>query len=214
MSWIYFLLNFLKPHVSTLPNYNSSSFKNILVYILLNWWQTMWKFNSSEMRRWVIGLFCRIIVTSASGFNSVGKAPRETVACMTQVWAITADNGQRRCWAHGGGSERGLGALTARLSLYVRNETNYVEISRYVWSKILNFLIFFKCLDSPSGCVPIRRGFEITLRHTTLGGTPLDKWSSRRRDLYLTTHNIHKGQTSMRPAGFEPTIVASEQPAH
>ena len=30
------------------------------------------------------------------------------------------------------------------------------------------------------------------LRHTTLGRTPLDKWSARRRDLYLTTHNTHQ----------------------
>ena len=29
----------------------------------------------------------------------------------------------------------------------------------------------------------------ITPRHTTLGGTALDKWSARRRDLSLTTHN-------------------------
>jgi hypothetical protein len=35
----------------------------------------------------------------------------------------------------------------------------------------------------------IVRGFTITLRHTTLGRTPLDEWSARRRDLYLTTHN-------------------------
>jgi len=32
----------------------------------------------------------------------------------------------------------------------------------------------------------------ITLRHTTLGKTPLDEWSVRRRDLYLTAHNTHK----------------------
>ena len=34
----------------------------------------------------------------------------------------------------------------------------------------------------------------ITLRYTTLGKTPLDERSVRRRDLYLTTHNTHKGQ--------------------
>jgi len=28
-------------------------------------------------------------------------------------------------------------------------------------------------------------GFAITLRHTTVGRTPLDEWSGRRRDLYL-----------------------------
>ena len=55
-------------------------------------------------------------------------------------------------------------------------------------------------------------GFTITLRHTTLGRIPLDKWPARRRDLYLTTHTTHKRQTSMPPAGFESVIPASERP--
>ena len=46
----------------------------------------------------------------------------------------------------------------------------------------------------------------------TLGGTPLERGSAHRRDLYLSTHNIHKRQISMPPPGFEPTIPASEQP--
>ena len=29
-----------------------------------------------------------------------------------------------------------------------------------------------------------------TRRHTTVGRTPLDEWSARRRDLYLTTHTL------------------------
>ena len=37
--------------------------------------------------------------------------------------------------------------------------------------------------------LPHYRGFPITLRHTTLGRTPLDEVSARPRDLYLTTHN-------------------------
>jgi hypothetical protein len=66
---------------------------------------------------------------------------------------------------------------------------------------------------APSGPgPPDYRGFTITLRHTTLGRTPLDEWPARRRDLYLTTHNTHKRQTSMPPVGFEPTITASERP--
>jgi hypothetical protein len=59
---------------------------------------------------------------------------------------------------------------------------------------------------------PHYRSFTITLRHTTLGGTTLDEWSARRRDLYQTTHNIHKRQTSMPPADFEPEIPASQRP--
>jgi len=51
-----------------------------------------------------------------------------------------------------------------------------------------------------------------TQRRTTVGRTPLDKWSARRRDLYQTTHNTHNRQISMPPVGFEPTISAGERP--
>jgi hypothetical protein len=50
------------------------------------------------------------------------------------------------------------------------------------------------------------RGFMITLRHTTLGRTPLEKLSAQRRDVYLTKHNTHNRQTSMIPAGFEHAV--------
>jgi hypothetical protein len=75
-------------------------------------------------------------------------------------------------------------------------------------------LIFFSIgATAPSGPgSPHYRGFTITLRHITLGRTPLGEWSARRRDLYLTTHKTHKRQTSMPPAGFELTIPASERP--
>ena len=39
-------------------------------------------------------------------------------------------------------------------------------------------------------------------RRTTVGRTPLDEWSARRRDLYLTTHNINNRQISMPPSGI------------
>jgi hypothetical protein len=51
-----------------------------------------------------------------------------------------------------------------------------------------------------------------TQRRTTVGRTPLDERSARRRDLYLTTHNTHNRQTSMPPVGFEPMISADERP--
>jgi len=59
------------------------------------------------------------------------------------------------------------------------------------------------------------RGFLshlIVLIHTTLGGTALDEGSARCKDLYPTTHNTHKKETSMLPAGFEPAIPTSEWP--
>jgi len=52
----------------------------------------------------------------------------------------------------------------------------------------------------------------ITLRDTTFGRTPVGVLSARRTDLYLTTHDTHKRQISMSPAGFESAIPASERP--
>jgi hypothetical protein len=60
------------------------------------------------------------------------------------------------------------------------------------------------------------RGFLFSLdhtqTHTTVGRTPLDGGSARRRDLYLTTQTLYRRQTSMPPVGFEPTIPASAPP--
>ena len=54
------------------------------------------------------------------------------------------------------------------------------------------------------------RFLDYTQRRTTVGRTPLDEWSARRRDLYLTTHNT---QTNIHaPVGFETTISAGERP--
>jgi hypothetical protein len=52
---------------------------------------------------------------------------------------------------------------------------------------------------SPSGPGPPQyRGFTITLRHTTFGNTLLDGSSALRRDLYQTTHSIHKRHSCSR----------------
>jgi hypothetical protein len=74
-------------------------------------------------------------------------------------------------------------------------------------------LVFPHGATAPSGPGPSHcRVFTITLKHTTLGTTPLDEWSARRRDLYLTTHNTHKRQTSIPTTGFELEIPASKRP--
>ena len=55
------------------------------------------------------------------------------------------------------------------------------------------------------------RFLDHTKWRATVGGTPLNEWSARRRDLYLTTYNTHNRQSSP-PVGFEPTISAGERP--
>ena len=71
------------------------------------------------------------------------------------------------------------------------------------------------CIFQPSsGAIASSRTrfLDHTQRRATVGRTPLDEWSARRRDLYLTTHNTHNRQTSMPPVEFEPTISAGERP--
>jgi hypothetical protein len=50
------------------------------------------------------------------------------------------------------------------------------------------------------------------VKHPKLGRIPPDELPAWRRDLYLTTHNIHNRQTSKLPAWFEPAIPANERP--
>ena len=60
---------------------------------------------------------------------------------------------------------------------------------------------------------PFLMFLDHTQRRSTVGKTPLDELSARRRDLYLTTHDTHNRQISMPPVGFETTISAGERPA-
>ena len=59
---------------------------------------------------------------------------------------------------------------------------------------------------------PFLMFLDHTQRCSTVGRTPLDEWSARRRDLYLTTHDTHNRQISMPSVGFEPKISAGERP--
>jgi hypothetical protein len=43
------------------------------------------------------------------------------------------------------------------------------------------------------------RFLNLTQRRTTVGRTPLDEWSARCRDLYLTTHNTHNKHPDSNP---------------
>ena len=56
------------------------------------------------------------------------------------------------------------------------------------------------------------RFLDYKRRRTTVGMTPLDEWSARLIDLYLTTNTQHTQQTNVHaPGGFEPTISAGER---
>jgi hypothetical protein len=81
-----------------------------------------------------------------------------------------------------------------------------------IWPHDHHQFFFFCCDATRVMASSFLRFPDHTQRRTTVGRTPLDKRSARRRDLYLTTHTTHNRQTSMPPVGFEPTISAGERP--
>jgi len=99
------------------------------------------------------------------------------------------------------------------LQLYEIHVTYVVHreaTKNYKFYMYVTVTLFLYCAAAPSGLGPPNYpGSTISFRHTTLGRTPLDELSARRRDLYLTTQNIHKRQTSTPPAEFE---LASQRP--
>jgi hypothetical protein len=74
-----------------------------------------------------------------------------------------------------------------------------------------NFLFLWPCVPTRVIAFSFLRFLDHTQRLITVGRNPLDEWSARRRDLYLTTHSTHNRKTSMPPVGFKPTISAGER---
>jgi len=82
----------------------------------------------------------------------------------------------------------------------------------WTWNCISCFFFLWRCGPTRAMTSSYTRFLDHTQRRTTVGRTPLDEWSARRRDLYLTAHNTHNRRKSMPPVGFESTISASEGP--
>ena len=84
------------------------------------------------------------------------------------------------------------------------------------WTWCWTFRHFFFWVKAPpppqwARASSFTRFLDHTQRHTTVGRTPLDEWSARHKDLYLSSHNTHNRQTSMPLVGLEPAISAGER---
>jgi len=88
----------------------------------------------------------------------------------------------------------------------------FVEMVLYLMHLPWNFFFLWRCDPTQVTAFSFLMFLDHTRCRTTVGRTPLDEWSARRRDLYLTTHNTHNRQTSMPSVGFKPTISAGEWP--
>jgi len=82
----------------------------------------------------------------------------------------------------------------------------------FVFLALQPFRLYFPQPRSGLLASSFSRFLDHTQRRATFGRTPLEEWSFRRRDLYLTTHNTHNRQTSKPRVGFEPTVWQGERP--
>jgi hypothetical protein len=73
---------------------------------------------------------------------------------------------------------------------FLRLRSQNTQEKKYSSSMLILFYFRF-CRDSPqwARAFSFTRLLYHTQRNTTIGRTPLDEWSTRRRDLYLTSHN-------------------------
>jgi hypothetical protein len=85
-------------------------------------------------------------------------------------------------------------------------------------SCVLVYIYIYICFwrDSPqrARASSFTRFLDHAQRRTTVGRTPLDQWSTRRRYLYLTTHNTHNRQTSIPPGGIRTYDLSRQAAAH
>jgi len=111
-----------------------------------------------------------------------------------------------------------VSCLKNNIKIYIKTAptcfgVSYIIITECTNSCLLKFSLSLLWRRGPTRAMAASflRFLDHTRRRITVGRTPLDEWSARRTDLYLTTHNTHNRQTSMPPVGFEPTISAGEQ---
>ena len=57
---------------------------------------------------------------------------------------------------------------------------------------------------------PFLMFLDHTQRRSTVGRAPLDEWSARRRDFYLTTHDTHNRQISIPPGGNRTQYLSGD----
>jgi len=86
------------------------------------------------------------------------------------------------------------------------------KINRPLWKLCIIFFSFGATAPQWARASSFTKCLYRTRGRTTIGKTPLDEWSARRRDLYLTTYNIQQKTNIHAPVEFEPAVSTGEHP--
>ena len=88
------------------------------------------------------------------------------------------------------------GSLFVSIRRWIKTNKEYINWGFLSLNLTLRVLMSYIYMEHP-----FLMFLDHTQRRNTVGRTPLDEWSARRRDLYLTTHDTHNRQISMPPGG-------------
>jgi len=75
----------------------------------------------------------------------------------------------------------------------------------------MKLFFLWRCCPTRVMASSFLRILDHTQRRMTVGRTPLDERSARRRDLYLTTHNTRNRQTPIPPGGIRTHDLSRPQ---
>jgi hypothetical protein len=92
----------------------------------------------------------------------------------------------------------------SKVQLITNSDTAWIILFPFVF-----FFFFWRNSQQWAMTSPFTRFLDHTQRRTTVGRTPLDEWSARHRDLYLTTHNNHNRQDIHVPGGIRTHNLSS-----
>ena len=157
--------------------------------------------------------------------TAVGRTPLdEWSARRIDLYLTTHDTHNRQTSMPPGGIRTHDLNRRAAADLLLRPRGHWDRHQRYI-SLLINvhhlviyiyiyiFFLLWRCDPTRVIASSFLRFLDHTQRRTIVGMTPLDEWSARRRDLYLTKHDTHNIQISMPPpVGFEPTTSEGERP--
>jgi hypothetical protein len=102
--------------------------------------------------------------------------------------------------------ERRLERTVLRPALLSVKTAQFTEFFRQLWRHTIKSLSWTESLQGAIWTL------YYTQRRTTVGRMPMDEWSARGRDLYLTKHKKLKTDRHLcPPVGFEPKISADER---
>ena len=113
-----------------------------------------------------------------------------------------------------------LRSLCSHKSVLLRNEQEcllfkYARQMEFFLINVNTYISIFHDATAPqwARASSFTKFVDHTQRHNTFGRNPLDEWSARFRDLYLTTHNAQHRQTSMPPGGIRTQNLSRQAAA-